>query len=160
MSYTLIQNVKGRNIVYDLRFYGLVSDTTKHSNSWKGGKMMDGKYVQIYNPGHPQSTNYGYVLEHRLVVEKYLLACLLPWILIHHRNAITNDNRIENLAIMTRKVHNGIHLRKDMSKRECVICRRSKTFVDSKGYVVWHRHPITKEEWICHNCDRKIKRHL
>jgi len=75
--------------------------------SWKGGRKKHNGYVQIYIPGHPNA-NGKYVLEHRLVMAKYLGRPLKAIEIVHHINGIRNDNRLENLAIVTRKTHFGM----------------------------------------------------
>jgi hypothetical protein len=75
--------------------------------NWRGGKMVrpDG-YVYIYSPHHPYS-NRGYVMEHRLVMEKFLKRFLLPKEVVHHINEVKDDNRIENLMLFK---NTGFHL--------------------------------------------------
>lgn len=74
----------------------------KHPN-WKGGKRKartrKGYYIRILLPSHPFCDSTGYVLEHRLVMEKHLGRFLLPREVVHHINEITDDNRIENLRL-------------------------------------------------------------
>jgi hypothetical protein len=53
----------------------------KDSPSWKGGRYImkhgNTEYFRVQMPDHPRSDNYGYVLEHILVVEK-TFSCPLP----------------------------------------------------------------------------------
>lgn len=67
--------------------------------NWKGGKSIksDG-YVLIWCPTHPNNKN-GYVLEHRLVMERHLGRTLLSTEIVHHINQNHSDNRIENLML-------------------------------------------------------------
>ena len=46
---------------------------------WTGGRIYnEAGYVFIYKPDHPYCNNYGYVREHRLVMEEKLVRYLLP----------------------------------------------------------------------------------
>jgi len=89
---------------------------------WKGGKIKLRGYIHIYSPNHPFRDRHNYVLEHRLVMEKYLKRYLMPHEIVHHKNFKKDDNRIENLELMSRYEH-GDHMRKhgyrfDWSKRK------------------------------------------
>lgn len=70
----------------------------KKNLMWNGGIMhCDRGYISIKAPNHPYCTKFGYVREHRLVVESCLKRFLKPTECTHHINKITNDNRPENL---------------------------------------------------------------
>ena len=83
--------------------------------AWRGGRYKENGYVKIYNPNHP-SIKGNYVSEHRLVMEKELGRYLNSWEIIHHKNGIRDDNRIENLTIVSLKKHYG--------EIECPFCRK------------------------------------
>jgi len=80
--------------------------------NWKGGWSKRAGYIFIYQPHHPHAFK-GYVLEHRLVMEKVLNRFLYPSEIIHHINGIKNDNRPNNLQLFPNKSshakyhHNG-----------------------------------------------------
>lgn len=82
------------------------------SSSWKGGRYSTArdKYVYVYAPDHPhavKATNGvgGYVLEHRLVMEKIIGRYLHPDEDVNHRNGIKDDNRPENLRLVSHFAH-------------------------------------------------------
>lgn len=77
-----------------------------HPN-WKGGRYKRLGYFMIYSPNHPHRTVDGYVLEHRLVMEKKIGRYLKPKESVHHINAIPTDNRPENLMLFKNNVEHG-----------------------------------------------------
>lgn len=50
--------------------------------------------------------------EHRLIMEKFIKRKLKSSEHIHHINGIRNDNRIENLQILTHSEHSKLHFPK------------------------------------------------
>jgi hypothetical protein len=69
-----------------------------------GGSVVNRKdgYVSIHDPTHPAAKSDGYVLEHRLVMERHLRRSLLKHENIHHINGDRADNRLENLELWSK----------------------------------------------------------
>lgn len=84
----------------------------KNHPNWKGGRNVSGskgKYIAIYNPEHPLSNKNGYVLEHRLVMEKKLKRFLKSNEIVHHKDGNGHNNKILNLQLTSRKKHFANH---------------------------------------------------
>ena len=78
--------------------------------AWKGGETRTGTgYVLVRQPKHPCALGNGYVPKHRLVVEASLNRPLASTEHVHHINGIKDDNRLENLAVVTPEEHWMIH---------------------------------------------------
>jgi len=72
----------------------------RNYGSWKGGKTVNrAGYVLIKASEHPMANSSGYVLQHRIVMEKSLGRYLGKKETVHHKNGIKGDNRIENLEL-------------------------------------------------------------
>jgi len=77
----------------------------KHWN-WKGGRYKHSGYIQVRAYEHPNANASGYVLEHRLIMEKRIGRYLNSYEVVHHINGIKDDNRIENLKLLPGNEHN------------------------------------------------------
>jgi len=82
------------------------------SYHWKGGKVKaSGGYIWIHLPDHPKAMHKQYVYEHRIIIEQHIGRYLKSSEIVHHKNGIKDDNRLENLELSTRKKHPSIHHR-------------------------------------------------
>jgi transposase len=87
-----------------------ISETNKQGGIGHKKTRSDG-YIAIYFPDHPKSNKDGYVMEHDLIMECIIGRHLLEDEVVHHKNHIRNDNRKENLELMTFKEHAALHMR-------------------------------------------------
>lgn len=84
---------------------------------WQNGRTIDKKgYVQLNVRLTPSFDNFFYpmvangrILEHRFVMAKHLGRCLQSWEIVHHKNGIKDDNRIENLELSMNGTHSSDH---------------------------------------------------
>lgn len=67
-------------------------------------KRPDG-YIVVYYPAHPDSGKRNMVLEHRLVMERVLGRRLLRTEQVNHINHVRDDNRPENLELISPSDH-------------------------------------------------------
>ena len=101
---------------------------------WKGGTKNNNGYTMILCPNHPNCDQQGYVREHHLIIEKKLKRYLLKGEIVHHLNGIKNDNRIENLKLLTKIEH------------DLIILKSSKAYHYPKGNIPWNKGKPMSEE--------------
>ena len=83
----------------------------ENSYCWKGNRGRNkmgyiGVWVDSGSPYYIMS-HKNRIKEHRLIIANHLKRCLKSWEIVHHINGIKDDNRIENLELLTKKVHRG-----------------------------------------------------
>jgi len=84
----------------------------EYNPNWKGGRRRNNfGYIDVYLPeDSPYSSmrrkgQKCYVVEHRLIMAMHLSRCLTKDEIVHHLNGIKDDNRISNLALVSRSNH-------------------------------------------------------
>lgn len=94
-----------------LKEYSLSRNNYNEHPRYKNGKTICNGYIFVHvdsNDFFAPMRNHlkHYVSEHRLVMAKHMNRCLLSWEIVHHKNGIKTDNRIENLQLLPdRKYH-------------------------------------------------------
>lgn len=85
----------------------------KNHPMWKGGIIINTQgYAMVYSPNHPFCDKNKKVRRSRLVMEKHIGRYLKPFPqeLVHHKNEIKTDDRIENLKLCEGvKGHKAFH---------------------------------------------------
>lgn len=71
-------------------------------------KGPDG-YIRYYLPEHPNCTKSGMIMAHRYIMEQHIGRLLSEVEKVHHINGIKDDNRIENLQIISGNNHQHHH---------------------------------------------------
>lgn len=83
-------------------------------------------YYYAYLPNHPAANSAGKVLEHVAVMSEHIGRSLASGECVHHKDRNRQNNRIDNLQLMTQSDHAKLHQLEDNDykeeSRECPNC--------------------------------------
>ena len=112
-----VSPLKGKHLSEETRKKISESHTLKGAGHKK--TRQDG-YIALYYPSHPRSNKEGYIMEHIYVMEQYIGRPLKSDEVVHHINHKRDDNRINNLQVMTFKEHCSLHMRERWANKKGV----------------------------------------
>ena len=107
--------------------------------NWKGGRIEGDKgyiFIKVL-PDHPyycMARQNNYISEHRLVIAQSLGRPLLEKETVHHKNGVKDDNRIENLELLSRANH-------DIYTKLCSSCSLRKEI----RLLMWQVRELSKQ---------------
>lgn len=136
--------IKEKQIFYTIKINGAFLDVTGRKRTNKG-------YVLLCIKNHPFSDVAGYIFEHRIVMEIYLGRCLESNEIVHHKNGIKHDNRLENLKLMDHGEHTKSHNlgRKLSDKTKMKISLKTKKRFKNKKNHPSYKHISKNDLMIC-----------
>ena len=89
---------------------GRAGKKTGPRDGWEYKKTTDKDgYVRCYGALHPYSNGRKMMQEHIMVMELSIGRQLKSNEVVHHKNGNRQDNRLENLELMTRQEHSLLH---------------------------------------------------
>lgn len=74
-----------------------------------GYTIESGGYLWEFCPYHKNATKWGYIQQHRVVVERSLGYYLFDDEYVHHKDHNKKNNDLENLQVVSRSEHRKIH---------------------------------------------------
>jgi len=117
------KSMKGKTHSKETRDKMSIAAKKRFEKTGRGARFLNGLrhrsdgYIGVYVPKHPYASSDGYVMLHRLVMEQHIGRYLKTGEVVHHKNHIRNDNRLENLQLMSVSEHMSFHMKERYKKR-------------------------------------------
>lgn len=106
-------------------------------------------------PVHPRANSNGLYPLHRVLMENHLGRLLRPDELVHHKNEVKKDNRIENLEVVSRADHTKIHKPQgEFLRKKCAFCKK-EILVKPHIYRLRIKRSKNKELFCGRSCGAK-----
>jgi hypothetical protein len=112
--------------------------TARERSTTKGFVRSPKGYIHLWRPKHPMAMKTGYLAEHRLVMAEQLGRMLTADEVVDHINGVKDDNRPENLRVLSKKAHDDLSNRGRVRMATCPGCGLHFTLrgrVDSAGAI-------------------------
>ena len=93
--------------------------TAANRASTRGYVTTTKGYRALRMPDHPMADRTGYVMEHRAIMAESLGRNLTADEVVHHLNGDRLDNRLENLQVMPKRLHDRTS---GSTKRHPIVC--------------------------------------
>jgi hypothetical protein len=89
------------------------------------------------------------ILEHRLVMAEHIKRCLLPWEVVHHKNGIRDDNRVENLQLLTSATSHVLdsNMKQYVHKLEAKIRKMEEQILDMHNVMDVMKYELNITDW-------------
>lgn len=118
------------------------------NKNWNGGRSISPNgYILTWLPKDSPfcpmiSEKRGRILEHRLIMAQHLNRCLSEAEIVHHINGIRNDNRIENLELISNKGKHNTHNDKQTLELIREIKKLNKIIANQKREIELYKHQV------------------
>jgi hypothetical protein len=91
--------------------------TGRQQKEYKKRLTKDG-YLRQYSAAHPFANGRKEIHVHVMIMELSIGRALEPGEVVHHKNEIKTDNRLENLELMNTADHSRLHQKSQINVRK------------------------------------------